>query len=125
MITKKQPIQEGDASHQLEQTIPLTNEEFDDLAKLQGKRVRKERYLYRYGGRTAEIDVFKDGLEGLVLVDFEFGTVEEKGSFRMPDFCLAEVTQQTFLAGGMLCGKKYSDIEKKLAEFNYSKILEG
>ena len=41
----------------------------------------------------------------------------------MPDFCLADVTQEEFVAGGALCGKKYPDIEQKLAAFGYSRIL--
>jgi len=42
--------------------------------------------------------------------------------FVIPDFCLAEVTHEDFLAGGMLCGKSYSDIEDKLKKFGYVKI---
>ena len=123
MITKKHPIDDGDASRQLEETILLTEQEFNDFERLQGKRVRKIRYLYAHEGKEAEIDVFKDGLDGLVLVDFEFDTVEEKNSFKMPEFCLADVTQDEVVAGGMLCGKKYSDIENDLKRFQYSKIL--
>jgi CYTH domain-containing protein len=121
-IIKKEPV-DGDASHQEEQTIRITESEFRELMKLNGKMVRKIRYYYDCDGRTAEIDVFQDGLRGLVLVDFEFSTKEEKDSFRMLDFCLAEVTHEKFLAGGMLCGKKYPDIEKSLRRFNYSRIL--
>ena len=40
-ITKKQPIKEGDSSHQLETTIPLSEEEYSDLEKISGKRVSK------------------------------------------------------------------------------------
>ena len=122
MVTKKEPLEDGDTSRQLEQTIRLTKEEFDVFSTLQGKRVRKQRYFYRCGERMAEIDVFKDGLEGLVFVDFEFGTREEKNSFSMPEFCLADVTQEEFLAGGLLCGKGYSDIEQRLSKFNYSRM---
>ena len=121
-ITKKQPVREGDASKQTEQTIPLTEPEFMDFFKLKGKRVSKQRYLYTYNGRTAEIDVFKGALEGLALVDFEFDKQEELDSFKMPDFCLADVTQEDFIAGGMLCGKSYSDIESNLSKFGYTKI---
>lgn len=71
-ITKKEPTHEGDSSQQLEQTIPLPEGEFADLSLLEGKMVRKTRYLYEHEGRTAEIDVFQDALEGLALVDFEF-----------------------------------------------------
>lgn len=121
-MTKKQPVKEGDSSVQREQTIILVEEEFKELSQLHGKRVRKIRHYYDYKGRTAEIDVFQDDLKGLVLVDFEFDCDEDKESFEMPDFCLAEVTQETFLAGGMLCGKKYADIETQLKKFNYMKI---
>ncbi|MEK7650500.1 MAG: hypothetical protein AAB364_01355 [Patescibacteria group bacterium] len=121
-ITKKQPIVDGDASRQLETTIKLTPAEFADLSQLPGKRVQKTRYLFQENNVNYEIDVFGGDLTGLVLVDVEFPTVEAKSAFSPPDWCLAEVTQETFLAGGMLCGKKYSDIENNLAKFGYQKV---
>lgn len=121
-ITKKSPVKEGDASCQQEQTISLTELEFNELAKLDGKRVCKVRYFYEYNGRIAEIDVFKESLDGLVLVDFEFDNPEEKDNFPMPDFCLAEVTQEKFVAGGMLCGKSYGDIKEGLEKFEYKNL---
>jgi adenylate cyclase len=121
-ITKKEPHVEGDASQQLEQTIPLSDGEFREMSKLEGKRVRKIRYAYDYKGRTADIAIFQDELEGLVLVDFEFTSVEEMKAFEMPDFCLADVTHDESFAGGMLCGKKYADIETQLAQYGYSKL---
>ena len=41
----------------------------------------------------------------------------------MPDFCLAEVTQETFFAGGIVCGKKYDDLEADLKRFHYQKLF--
>jgi CYTH domain-containing protein len=122
-MTKKQPVNDGDASHQEEQTIILDKDEFDALNKLDGRRTHKIRYYFDFAGQMAEIDVFQDLLEGLVLVDFEFEAMEEKNSFEMPDFCLAEVTQEDFIAGGMICGKDYEDIEKDLEKFGYKKLL--
>jgi adenylate cyclase len=122
-LTKKSPVKEGDASRQKEQTIILTKEEFESLSKLPGKKVRKIRYFYGHEGVTAEIDVFKDALEGLVIADFEFGVPEEKEGFIMPGFCLAEVTQEESFAGGMLCGKSYEEIAPVLAVFGYEKPL--
>lgn len=122
-MTKKEPINGRDASHQEEQTIILNENEFRALNQLEGKRTRKIRYYYDVGGRTAEIDVFQDSLEGLVVVDFEFVTMEEKNNFQMPDFCLAEITQEDFIAGGMICGKKYEDIENDLNRFGYTKLF--
>lgn len=40
----------------------------------------------------------------------------------MPDFCLADITQEDFIAGGMICGKTYADIESEVQRFGYVKI---
>jgi len=120
-LTKKEPV-EDDPSKQLEETIPLRKEEFEELSKLEGKRTHKKRYYFDYNGAVAEIDIFQDALEGLVVVDFEFGKEDEKDAFEMPDFCLVDITQELFIAGGMVCGKSYSDIESDLARLNYKKI---
>ncbi|MBI4120027.1 MAG: hypothetical protein HY454_01035 [Parcubacteria group bacterium] len=122
-MTKKEPLEVGDNSRQDEQTIILTETEFNELAKLEGKRTRKTRYYYDYQGVATEVDVFQDSLYGLVLVDIEFKTEEEKNSFPMPDFCLVDLADEDFIAGGMLCGKSYADIKEDLRRFNYSKII--
>lgn len=123
-MTKKIRLDAHDHSEQKELTIPLTKKEFDELATIKGKRVRKTRYFYPYHGMTAEIDVFEDAFAGLVEVDFEFKTSAEKDAFDMPDWCLVDVTQEEFLAGGMLAGKTYKDIEERLERFNYKRILD-
>ncbi len=121
-ITKKELVNENDASCQKEFTIPLKEEEFNVLKTVDGKIVRKIRYMYTYEGKNAEIDIFQDELKWLILIDFEFDSIEEKDNFQMPDFCLVDVTQEDFIAGWMLCGKKYRDIEKKLEKYKYKKI---
>lgn len=118
-MTKKAPIKETDSSEQYEKTISLSEEEFLELSKLLGKRLRKIRYYYPVDKETAEIDVFLDDLEGLVTADFEFNSSEEKAKFVMPDFCLVDVTQEKGTAGGILAGKKYSDIQPVLDKYNY------
>lgn len=122
-LTKKQPVNNGDASHQIEQNINLNDDEYKALSKLPGKVVQKIRYEYSYNGQIAEIDVFTGSLKGLVVVDFEFDSLEDKDSFTMPEFCLADVTQELFIAGGMLCGKSYQDIESDLNKFAYKKLI--
>ena len=118
-MTKKIPVDNADASHQHEHTIKLTQPEFAALAAAPGKRVVKRRYFYDYNGRVAEIDVFQEDLKGLVLADFEFETREEQVAFKMPDFCLADVTQDEAVAGGFLAGKKYADIAPQLDAYGY------
>ena len=122
-MTKKEPIEDGDASRQLETTIPLTETEFSELNTIAGKRVQKTRYYYKEGSTNYEIDVFKGGLLGLVLVDVEFSLIAEKAAFQMPSWCLAEVTQESFMAGGKICGKSYNDIAGQLARFGYQQII--
>ncbi len=122
-MTKKVPLKEGDVSQQREYTIPLSEAEFKALSTLDGKQIHKIRYLYPCQGRTAEIDVFLGDLAGLVLVDVEFDSLKAKKHFKMPDFCLSEVTQEDFIAGGMLCGKQYKDIEADLRRFGYKRLL--
>lgn len=121
-ITKKYPVNLNDISEQEEHTISLLEEEFLTLSKLDGKKLRKIRYFYPVGDKVAEISVFLDDLEGLGMVDVEFDSVEEKAKFVMPDFCLVEVTQENNLAGGILAGKRYSDIQSVLDKYNYKVI---
>jgi CYTH domain-containing protein len=118
-MTKKTLVNPADASSQIENTIPLSKDEFEELSQLPGKRVRKLRYYYDYDGLTAEIDVFQDALQGLVVIEFEFQSEEQLQAFRTPDFCLVDITQEDFIAGGMLCGKSYEDISNHLKKFGY------
>jgi CYTH domain-containing protein len=121
-ITKKEPIKDKDSSEQYEHTIKLTKDEFTTLEKVAGKKSRKIRYYYELNGKTYEIGVFKDALAGLVLIDVEFTNKKDKDFFEMPNFCLADVTQEEVFAGGLLAGKKYKDIEKNLKKYKYNKI---
>lgn len=122
-MTKKYPLVGKDFSEQEEYNISLSKEEFKELSEIEGKRFRKIRYFYPLDGKTAEIDIYLDALRGLAFVDFEFDSRAEKDKFKMPHFCLADVTQEKFVAGGMLAGKKYSDIEPFLKKYNYKKIM--
>ena len=121
-MTKKEPV-EDDASHQEEHTIVLTEEEFNELLKVDGKKVRKLRYHYPYNGRMAEVDVFQDELLGIIVVDFEFDTIEDKDAFQLPDFCSADITHEEFIAGGMICGKTYEDVAADLERYDYKKLF--
>lgn len=121
-ITKKMPIAEGNASEQIEQTIPLTKDEFIAMSSCSKKRVVKDRYNIEIEGKMAEIDVFTGDLKGLVLMDFGFNTVQEKSVFKMPGLALVDVTQEEFIAGGLLAGKTYDDISSELKRFNYKRL---
>jgi len=122
-LTKKTPVNENDISIQQEQTIVLDEVEFAACEKLSWKKIQKIRYNYEYQWLIAEIDIFQWDLLGLILVDFEFTSVQDKDSFIMPDFCLEEITQELFTAWGVLCGKSYEDIKNNLNKFHYQKLF--
>ncbi|MEI6462948.1 MAG: hypothetical protein WCO33_04780 [bacterium] len=113
-ITKKVLIN-NDPSAQTEHTIPLLKEEFEVLTKINAYKIVKKRYLYN----CAEIDVFEDKLKGLVLVDFEFKTEEEKQEFKMPEYCLADVTNEDIIAGGNLSSKTIEDLREFFEKYGY------
>jgi CYTH domain-containing protein len=121
-LTKKTQILNGDASQHVESTIELTADEFDSLAAGHTRIVEKDRYAVVLGGNAAEVDVFTGGLEGLVLIDFEFDQESKLNAFTPPEVCASDVTQEDFIAGGLLAGRTYHDIELELARHSYTAI---
>jgi CYTH domain-containing protein len=122
-ITRKYSVSKETTSSQIEETIKITEGGFKGIsASPLGKKIRKLRYLYDVHGKTAEIDVFQDALSGLVLVEVEFKSEEEMNTFSMPEFCLADVTEEPWVEGGHLAGKSYQDIEEELKRFNYTPL---
>jgi CYTH domain-containing protein len=120
-ITKKEPVEGEDSSIHVEHSIKITKEEFEAFEKVDADIIEKKRYYYPYQGRVAEIDIFLGKLKGLVLVDFEFGNKEDLNNFKMPDFCLADVTQEDFVAGGILCHGSIELLSNDLKRFGYKK----
>lgn len=123
-ITKKSPAVEGDSSVMNESTIPLDSTEFEYLSKAGTMRIVKDRYEVVIDGFSAEVDVFREALAGLVLIDFEFPSLEAREKFVKPAVCAIDVTQEEFIAGGMLAGKSYADISDKLEALGYAPITQ-
>jgi CYTH domain-containing protein len=120
--TTKTRLDPADASAQREETTPLSAAEFDHLASCGYPQVRKTRYWLPNAGQIAEIDVFGGMLVGLVLIEFEFDQPPAQAGFVPPTFCLADVTQEDFVAGRNLVGRSYADITSDLARFGYSAL---
>ena len=122
-ITKKSLVPDQNAGTKIEENIIITEEEFKALSKSESNKLRKKRYYYPYKGNMAEIDIFTGNLKGLVLVDFEFKNHEEMNKFIIPDFCLADVTEEIDIAGGVLCHSNFSILKRMLDRFSYKKII--
>lgn len=121
-LTKKAPIQEENISIQIENTIPINQEEFDYLYTYLPYKIKKERYLYKENDISYEIDIFQEKLAGLVLIDVEFEKEVHMDNFSPPKFLGKEVTQDRRFAGGILCQtseKKAKKLLKNIVDTQY------
>ncbi len=77
-----------------EYNLPLTRESYEHLlTKIDGRLIRKKRYMIPLENNlTAELDVFKDELAPLILVEVEFNSEEEARSFTPPSWFGEDVT---------------------------------
>lgn len=77
-----------------EYNLPLTKDAYEHLRpKIDGLLIAKTRYLIPLDGKlTAELDIFEEDLDGLVIVEVEFDSVEEANAFNAPDWFGEDVT---------------------------------
>ncbi|MBE9851795.1 CHAD domain-containing protein [Campylobacter concisus] len=86
------------------------NEEFCEKTEFKkalknriGHVITKDRYIFRLNNNPCNIDVFKDGLNGLCTFEIEFSDENEAVYFKLPafleQFCQADVT----------CDKRYKN----------------
>jgi CYTH domain-containing protein len=94
----------GDATYELtvkslgglsrtEVNLPLTAEQFEELWPLVQRSIEKNRALHEVEGWTAEVDVYRDKLAGLVLVEVEFRSEADAQAFTPPAWFGVEVTE--------------------------------
>lgn len=77
-----------------EYNLPLTREAYEHLLpKIDGRLIQKRRYMIPLENHlTAELDIFEGDLAPLVLVEVEFSSEEEAGSFTPPSWFAEDVT---------------------------------
>jgi CYTH domain-containing protein len=63
VIMKKVLTTPEDLSSLEESVIQLTQEEFDALEQVPGRRIHKHRYYIPYQGLTIEVDLFQEKLK--------------------------------------------------------------
>lgn len=91
----------------------LDEKEFQILAQLSAKQLRKTRYSVPPFG----IDVFEDGLEGLLLAEAEFESAEDAAALTLPSFISQEVSADVRFTGGRLVNASRQEIELWLLEY--------
>ena len=121
-ITKKQMIDNDPKKHK-ENSISISEEEFSSIIKTDHLAIIKTRYYYQIDNILYQFDLFEGSLTGLVVIDIEFNDVKEMNSFTPHDFCLVDVSELEFIAGGILCHQSYEDIQPDLDKLGYHKLL--
>ncbi|QFJ54634.1 CYTH domain-containing protein [Pseudobutyrivibrio xylanivorans] len=72
----------------------LTKEAYEHLReKIDGYPITKRRYLIPLDKYTIELDVFEGHMEGLIMAEVEFSSIEEANSFVAPDWFGQDVTE--------------------------------
>ena len=79
----------------VEVTLPLTPEQFDELWPLAMAFVEKTRHRAKLDDAVAELDIYGGKLEGLLVVEVEFGSEEQARSFAPPDWFGDEITNDS------------------------------
>ncbi len=81
----------GAVRHEFE--IPIAREAFDDLwERTAGRHISKTRSQVAIGAHLAEVDVFHEELDGLVIAEVEFEDEESLAAFEPPEWFGTEVT---------------------------------
>lgn len=72
----------------------ITKDTYDKIIEYKiGRTIYKNRYRVPVGEYTAEVDKYFDELEGLLIVEVEFGSVEEANNFVVPSWFGMEITE--------------------------------
>lgn len=88
-----QTIKSGFGLERSEEEIQLSRQQFNTLWPLtEGKRIEKIRYKIKYGKYLIELDIYSGSLDGLVVAEVEFDSVEESEDFDPPGWFGKEVT---------------------------------
>lgn len=76
--------------------VQLNQEGYEHLkTKIDNRLISKTRYIIPLeGGYKAELDIFNDYLDGLIIVEVEFGSEEEIHTFQPPEWFGEDVTKE-------------------------------
>lgn len=89
-----QTVKSGWGLERSEEEIELSKQQFNTLWPFtEGKRIEKIRYEIDYDNFLIELDIYSGSLEGLIVAEVEFQSVEESEAFNPPNWFDKEVTE--------------------------------
>jgi CYTH domain-containing protein len=97
-LSQKEAPSPPDYARTVITTMYLSRKEYEILAALPAKELRKRRHHF---GRYS-IDVFEGRLAGLVLAETEFASEEEMRAHPIPEFAVQDVSDDVRYTGGSL-----------------------
>jgi adenylate cyclase len=96
-------VKRGHGLDRGEQELAISAELFEALWPLtEGHRIEKTRYELPHGDLTIELDEFGGELEGLLVAEVEFASLEASEAFAEPDWLGREVTENPAYANRTL-----------------------
>jgi CYTH domain-containing protein len=111
-LTKKFDLDPATPGLKDERTVELDEAEYIRLKQLTDREVLKTRYRIPLdGGLVAELDVYRGPLSGLLKVEVEFGSHEQRNAFTPPSWFGRDVTGDAWASNSELAGKTYAEIE--------------
>lgn len=74
----------------------ISKDQFNQLStKVDGLLITKTRYLLPYESHIIELDIFKGPLDGLIMAEVEFDSIDASKDFIAPTWFLKEVTKDS------------------------------
>lgn len=105
VMTVKRPTANSNVREEIEKEI--SKEDYELFLHQQiGTQIKKKRFkIPTDNGLTYELDIYEDGLKGLVVVEVEFPNEEIANNFAVPDWFGEEVTSNKAYKNASLAKK--------------------
>jgi CYTH domain-containing protein len=113
MLTQKLHPQPDQLSKTLETVLYLAPVDYEPLRIFEGNEIRKNRYPYEWKGRTWSIDLYLGPLWGLLIAKTDIADGETP--FDLPDFAVAEVTDDPLFSGPSLAQRTIDEIRSRFS----------
>ncbi len=109
-------VKRGSGIERNETEVKLSEEQFNELWNAVENKIEKTRYEIPIDRFTSYIDIYHDKLEGLVVGEVEFISLQEARSFKAPEWFGADVTDIEYYKNKNL---------GKLSDLNAQRLLRG
>ena len=87
-------VKNGFGLQRQEVEIDISRDQFEKLWSMtKGRRIEKVRFEIDYSGMKIELDIYKGILNGLLVAEVEFLSIDQAKSFIPPDWFGREVTE--------------------------------